>query len=97
MNGISVLNPSFDPSLPCPRCQGFRISEGCYDFQDRGGPRWIYSLRCINCGSVEDPIIVQHQRLVQLPPPRRNLPGSRIGAKLVLRGPHSKPVKRRRV
>lgn len=86
MNGSPVLKtPSNDVTLSCPRCKGFRMPEWYYDHQESAVPPWVYSLKCINCGFVEDPVIFKHHRLVHLPTPRRQLPGNRVGVKQTLR------------
>ncbi len=85
MNGSSTLHPLFLPTSTCPRCQGLRLLDNYYDHQESSAPSWIYSLRCLNCGFVEDPVIFKNRRLTDLPTPRRQLPGTKTGAKQVLR------------
>jgi hypothetical protein len=85
MNGLTTLNPSFHPTSACPRCQGLRLLDNYYDHHESSAPSWIYSLRCLNCGFVEDPVIFKNRRLTDLPTPRRQLPGNKTGAKPLLR------------
>lgn len=75
MNTAGQLNPSFQPSTTCPRCQGFRIIQAYCDIQETFDPAWIFSLRCLNCGSIEDPLIVKNRSMPHRTQPlRRKLP-----------------------
>jgi hypothetical protein len=75
MNTACQLNPTFHPSATCPRCQGFRIVQPYCDVQDISNPTWFFSLRCLNCGSIEDPQIVNNRSIAHRSQPlRRKLP-----------------------
>jgi hypothetical protein len=69
MMTASQVISSFQPSTTCPRCQGFRMPQAYCDVQDTSDPAWVFSLRCLNCGAIEDPLIVKNRHL-----PHRSLP-----------------------
>jgi hypothetical protein len=41
----------------CPRCSGLMVAEWCQDLSDYSGQR------CVQCGEVIDPVILQNRRL----------------------------------
>jgi hypothetical protein len=41
----------------CPRCSGLMVAEWCEDLSDYS------SQRCVQCGELIDPIIIQNRRL----------------------------------
>ena len=45
----------------CFRCEGLLAKEFCFDLQDGTGENWFWALRCVQCGEVLDPIIVQNR------------------------------------
>ena len=54
----------------CIRCNGMLIPESLFDLLDNSGEmrRWAY--RCIQCGDVVDPLIIQHRTCEELPSPQ---------------------------
>jgi hypothetical protein len=40
----------------CPRCSGLMVTEWCEDLSD------YYAQRCVQCGEVIDPVILQNRR-----------------------------------
>ena len=41
----------------CPRCNGLMVAEWCEDLSDYTGQR------CVQCGELIDPVIMQNRRL----------------------------------
>jgi formate dehydrogenase maturation protein FdhE len=41
----------------CPRCGGLMVAEWCQDLSDYSGQR------CVQCGELIDPVILQNRRL----------------------------------
>lgn len=47
----------------CGRCGGLMVIEQCFDFMDGTGHVDFMARRCVQCGEVIDPVIVQNRRL----------------------------------
>ena len=58
---IPGISYSPDSSLTCQRCQGLLVREFCSDIQDGTGENGFWALRCLQCGEVLDPLILQHR------------------------------------
>ena len=50
-----------DASFICPRCQGLFVQEFCMDIHDGTGENGFWALRCLQCGELLDPLILQHR------------------------------------
>jgi len=50
-------------SLSCPRCGGLMVIEQGFDSLFGAGPANIPLRRCVQCGEVIDPVILQNRRL----------------------------------
>ena len=49
--------------MSCQRCHGLMVmgEDDFVDMQDGGEQHWLCVWRCLNCGDVIDPIIMQHR------------------------------------
>ncbi len=47
----------------CWRCRGLMVVESCFDFTGDVGQRDCLTQRCVQCGEVIDPVILQNRRL----------------------------------
>jgi hypothetical protein len=47
----------------CWRCRGLMVVESCYDFASDTGQLDCLARRCVQCGEVIDPVILQNRRL----------------------------------
>lgn len=56
-----------ETSLICPRCEGLFVQEFCMDIHDGTGENGFWALRCLQCGELLDPLILQH-RTSESPP-----------------------------
>jgi hypothetical protein len=45
----------------CGRCGGLMVSEFCMDLLNSAGELEIETLRCVQCGDVVDPVILQNR------------------------------------
>jgi hypothetical protein len=54
---------SFATSIPCSRCQGLMVVEQGFDSLTGAGPAVVPIRRCVQCGEVVDPVILQNRRL----------------------------------
>ncbi|MBX3334192.1 MAG: hypothetical protein KF876_08710 [Nitrospira sp.] len=50
-------------SGPCSRCQGLMVIEQGFDSLTGSGPANISLRRCVQCGEVIDPVILQNRRV----------------------------------
>lgn len=57
----SVIPLSLDSALTCPRCQGLFVRVFCRDIYDGTGENGFWALRCLQCGELLDPLILQHR------------------------------------
>ena len=53
-------------STRCSRCEGLMVIEQCFDFMDDTGHLDFMARRCVQCGEVIDPVILQNRQR-QLP------------------------------
>jgi len=54
-----------DKTDRCPRCSGLMVAEWCVDLSDYS------SQRCVQCGELIDPVIIQNRRLSSGITPKR--------------------------
>lgn len=54
---------SFATSMPCSRCKGLMVVEQGFDSLTGVGPAAVPLRRCVQCGEVIDPVILQNRRL----------------------------------
>jgi uncharacterized Zn finger protein len=47
--------------MTCSRCCGLMVEDQLFDFEGAYGQMWATSLRCVNCGRVQDSVIEQHR------------------------------------
>ncbi len=47
----------------CWRCRGLMVVEECFEFAGDGGHVDCVTQRCVQCGEVIDPVILQNRRL----------------------------------
>lgn len=47
----------------CMRCRGLMVPDGYYDLLESAAPHLIEAWRCICCGNISDPIIVQNRQI----------------------------------
>ena len=47
----------------CVRCGGLMVTEQCFDFLSDNGHLDFLAQRCVQCGELIDPVILQHRRL----------------------------------
>jgi hypothetical protein len=59
-------SPAFHHGI-CVRCGGFMVSEFCMDLLNSAGELEIETLRCVQCGEVVDPVILQNRLRQQEP------------------------------
>jgi len=45
----------------CPRCGGLMIGERFYDFRDDTGRIYFRGMRCLICGEILDPKILENR------------------------------------
>lgn len=55
----------------CHRCGGFMAREYCFDLLDETGHNGFWALRCMQCGEILDPLILQN-RNAQHPVPLKD-------------------------
>jgi hypothetical protein len=49
--------------MSCHRCCGLLVEDHCYDLRDQ--VRRVTTLRCISCGDIIDPVILENRRRQQ--------------------------------
>ena len=47
----------------CVRCGGLMVTEQCFDLLSDSGYLDFLARRCVQCGELIDPVILQHRRL----------------------------------
>ena len=47
----------------CSRCGGLMVVEQCFDFLDDSGHLSFFANRCVQCGELVDPVILENRRL----------------------------------
>ena len=50
--------------MHCSRCQGLMVKDQLLDMKGGYGQMWATSLRCVNCGRIQDSVI-EHNRQVR--------------------------------
>ena len=75
--------------MRCTRCQGLMVEDHLVDLKESNSSIWLHVWRCMNCGEVVDPSIVQRRTLSRLagrssrptsgPGPRRRHVAIRLG------------------
>ncbi|MGE0642478.1 MAG: hypothetical protein AB7P24_02280 [Nitrospira sp.] len=58
-----IGHESHTKSIPCSRCQGLMVVEQGFDSLTGAGPALVSIRRCVQCGEVIDPVILQNRRL----------------------------------
>lgn len=53
--------------MRCERCQGLMVQDQCMDLLGTGEDLSIWTRRCVSCGNIVDPVILQHRRTKQVP------------------------------
>jgi hypothetical protein len=48
-------------SVRCHRCGGLMAREFCFDLQDETGKTGFWAARCLQCGELLDPLILQNR------------------------------------
>ena len=56
-------SPTPDYGTGCPRCGGLMVAEFCMDLLDGIGELESLSSRCVLCGEMVDPVILQNRRI----------------------------------
>jgi hypothetical protein len=67
--------------MSCQRCAGWLVPEWFTDVLDETGQIRCEGWRCINCGNIQEPLIIYHQTTA-LADVRRSRPRTRRLAKL---------------
>ncbi len=52
--------------MNCQRCNGLMVEDHCYDYLEGGKPFNVQTMRCICCGNIVDPLIMQHRQALEL-------------------------------
>jgi hypothetical protein len=60
-----ACSPSFHRGANCVRCGGLMVGEFCMDLLNSIGELEAETLRCVQCGEVVDPVILQNRRRQQ--------------------------------
>ena len=47
----------------CSRCGGLMVVDQCFDFLDDSGHMSFFAHRCVQCGELVDPVILENRRL----------------------------------
>ena len=58
-----IGHESVTKSAPCSRCQGLMVIEHGLDSLSGSGPANIPLRRCVQCGEIIDPVILQNRRM----------------------------------
>ncbi len=48
-------------SVRCYRCEGLMAREFCFDLHDETGNNGFWAFRCMQCGEILDPLILQNR------------------------------------
>ena len=51
--------------MQCPRCIGLMVGENFFDAQDDTGQLSFEGLRCLVCGEILDPLIIENRAILQ--------------------------------
>ena len=60
-----ACSPAFRTKTTCVRCGGLMVGEFCMDLLNSSGELEVETLRCVQCGEVVDPVILQNRRRQQ--------------------------------
>jgi hypothetical protein len=60
-----ACSPAFRYGTTCVRCGGLMVGEFCMDLLSSSGELEVETLRCVQCGDVVDPVILQNRRRQQ--------------------------------
>ncbi len=52
--------------MNCPRCNGYMMRDDFLDIEETGQCRFV-AWRCLICGEVLDPVIMQHRKSLSEP------------------------------
>lgn len=78
--------------MRCHRCEGLLIAESSLNLGEGSSQAWLNVFRCVNCGSVEDPLIRANRvRPVRVLPPSRAR-RYRGGIELHVKKQHQQPA-----
>jgi hypothetical protein len=58
-------SPTYRHGTTCARCGGLMVGEFCMDLLNSTGELEAETLRCVQCGEVVDPVILQNRRRQQ--------------------------------
>lgn len=58
-----VGQESFAKSISCSRCRGLMVVEQGFDSLTSAGSTAVPLRRCVQCGEIIDPVILQNRRL----------------------------------
>ena len=59
--GNKLSGFSGDCPAVCHRCKGLLVREFCFDLHNETGENGFWSLRCLQCGELIDPLILLHR------------------------------------
>ena len=59
------------PHGTCPRCRGLMVGEFCMDLLNGVGGLEVLASRCVLCGEVVDPVILENRRIQRASPTGR--------------------------
>ena len=51
--------------MHCLRCHGLMVKDQLLDMEGGYGQMWATSLRCVNCGRIQDSVIEQNRQVRQ--------------------------------
>ncbi len=54
--------PGGAPAINCTRCGGLMVGEFCVDLFNCTGELECLATRCVQCGEIVDPVIVQNRQ-----------------------------------
>ncbi len=59
------LQQEWSKNTACVRCGGLLVPSFFLDIFDASGHQWCLSWRCLSCGAVIDPTILQNRRMAK--------------------------------
>jgi len=51
--------------MECTRCDGLMVADNLIDIQESSIQMWMKGWRCLSCGNIVDPLILQHRMIQQ--------------------------------
>ena len=51
--------------MECIRCDGVMVADNLIDIQESSIQMWMKGWRCLSCGNIVDPLILQHRMIQQ--------------------------------